>query len=104
METLNKISGEIKTLRAQLAKVFVGQEAAVEQLLIALLAGGHALLTGVPGLGKTKLVKSIAALLGLSFRRIQFTPDLMPADIIGGDVLEQDPETGRRSFRFQEGP
>lgn len=104
METVDKISGDMKTLRSQLAKVFVGQEAAVEHLLIALLSGGHALLTGVPGLGKTKLVKSIASLLGLSFRRIQFTPDLMPADIIGGDVLEQNPETGRRSFRFQEGP
>lgn len=104
METTDKISGEMVTLRSRLSKVFVGQEEAVEHLLIALLAGGHALLTGVPGLGKTKLVKSIAALLGLSFRRIQFTPDLMPADIIGGEVLEQDPETGRRSFRFQEGP
>lgn len=104
MEITNKISGEMKTLRERLSKVFVGQESAVEHLLITLLAGGHGLLTGVPGLGKTKLVKSIASLLGLSFRRIQFTPDLMPADIIGGDVLEQDSETGRRSFRFQEGP
>ncbi|MCQ2403206.1 MAG: MoxR family ATPase [Lentisphaeria bacterium] len=104
MDRIEKIARIMKTLRDELRKVFVGQDVAVEQLLIALLSGGHGLLTGVPGLGKTKLVKSLASLLGLSFRRIQFTPDLMPADIIGGDVLEQDPETGRRSFRFQEGP
>ena len=76
----------------------------MEQLLTALLAGGHALLTGVPGLGKTTLVKSLSRLLGLSFRRIQFTPDLMPSDILGGEFLEEDPETGRRRLRFQEGP
>ncbi len=76
----------------------------MEQLLTALLAGGHALLTGVPGLGKTTLVKSLSRLLGLSFRRIQFTPDLMPSDILGGEFLEEDPESGRRRLRFQEGP
>ena len=76
----------------------------MDQLLTALLAGGHALLTGVPGLGKTTLVKSLSRLLGLSFRRIQFTPDLMPSDILGGEFLEEDPETGRRRLRFQEGP
>lgn len=104
MERLRTISESMARLRTELAKVFVGQEEAVELLLVALLAGGHAMLTGVPGLGKTKLVRSVSALLGLSFRRIQFTPDLMPADIIGGEILEQDPETGRRAFRFQEGP
>lgn len=104
MERLRTISESMARLRTELAKVFVGQEEAVELLLVALLAGGHAMLTGVPGLGKTKLVRSVSALLGLSFRRIQFTPDLMPADIIGGEILEEDPETGRRAFRFQEGP
>ncbi len=104
MESIDRITQSMADLRRELSKVFVGQQGAVEQVLIALLAGGHGLLTGVPGLGKTKLVKSISALLGLSFRRIQFTPDLMPADIIGGDILEEDPETGKRSFRFQPGP
>lgn len=104
MKTIDSIAGELKRLRSELAKVFVGQDEVVSQLLITLLANGHALLTGVPGLGKTHLVKSLSQLLGLSFRRIQFTPDLMPADILGGEVLEQDPETGRRTFRFQEGP
>ncbi len=104
MKSIEAIAQELSELRSQLSKVFVGQEEVVSQLLITLLAGGHALLTGVPGLGKTHLVKSLSQLLGLSFRRIQFTPDLMPADILGGEVLEQDPETGRRTFRFQEGP
>lgn len=95
---------QLPLLCEQLRRVFIGQEEAVEQLLTALLAGGHALLTGVPGLGKTTLVKSLSRLLGLSFRRIQFTPDLMPSDILGGEFLEEDPETGRRRLRFQEGP
>ena len=104
MKRLDEITAQLKELRKELSKVFVGQNEVVSQLLITLLANGHALLTGVPGLGKTQLVKSLARLLGLAFRRIQFTPDLMPADILGGEVLEQDPETGRRTFRFQEGP
>ena len=104
MQTIDKISEELAQLRGELSKVFVGQDEVVTQLLVTLLANGHALMTGVPGLGKTQLVKSLSQLLGLSFRRIQFTPDLMPADILGGEVLEQDPETGRRNFRFQEGP
>ena len=103
-ERLKHTCQSLDTLRSELAKVFVGQKEAVEQILVALLAGGHALLTGVPGLGKTKLVKSLSQLLGLSFRRIQFTPDLMPADILGGEILEEDPESGRRRFRFLEGP
>ncbi|MGN0866404.1 MAG: AAA family ATPase [Oligosphaeraceae bacterium] len=103
-DRLNQTRHSLETLRAELSKVFVGQNEAVEQILVALLAGGHALLTGVPGLGKTKLVKSLSRLLGLSFRRIQFTPDLMPADILGGEILEEEPESGRRRFRFLEGP
>jgi MoxR-like ATPase len=97
-------ASSLSLLREQLRRVFIGQEEAVEQLLTALLAGGHALLTGVPGLGKTTLVKSLSRLLGLSFRRIQFTPDLMPSDILGGEFLEEDPESGHRRLRFQEGP
>ena len=91
-------------IRAELAKVLVGQKEVVENLLVTILAGGHAMLTGVPGLGKTMLVKSLAQLLSLSFKRIQFTPDLMPADIFGTEVLEIAQEDGKRTFRFIKGP
>lgn len=90
-------------LRSEVAKVIVGQEKVVEQLLLALAARGHAILVGVPGLAKTLLVQSISRALDLSFRRIQFTPDLMPADITGTEVLDRT-EEGSRSFRFVEGP
>lgn len=98
--TLNQL-GE---LRAAIAKAIVGQDAVVEQLLIGLLAGGHCLLEGVPGLGKTLLVRSLGQALALSFRRIQFTPDLMPSDILGTEILEEDHGTGKRHFKFQPGP
>ena len=91
-------------LRAEVGKVVVGQEDAVEGLVIALLAGGHALLVGVPGLAKTLLIRTLADALDLSFNRVQFTPDLMPGDITGTEVIEEDPESGRRSFRFVKGP
>ena len=91
-------------LRAAIGQAIVGQGAVVEQLLIGLLAGGHCLLEGVPGLGKTLLVRSLGEALKLDFRRVQFTPDLMPSDITGTDLLEQDPETGKRAFKFIEGP
>ena len=90
-------------IRAELAKVIVGQEEAVEQLLIALFAGGHGLLTGAPGLAKTLLVRSLASVLHLEFQRIQFTPDLMPADITGTEIL-QDSGDGGRELRFVRGP
>jgi MoxR-like ATPase len=90
-------------LRSEIQKVIVGHEALLEEVLIALIAGGHVLLEGVPGLGKTLLVKTLAATLDLRYSRIQFTPDLMPADIIGTNVVMQD-ETGRRFFEFQRGP
>jgi MoxR-like ATPase len=90
-------------VRAEIAKVIVGHADVVEGLLICLLCGGHALLEGVPGLGKTLLVKSLGAALHLDFSRIQFTPDLMPADIIGTRVVSQD-EVGHRYFEFQQGP
>ena len=88
----------------QLARVIVGQEEVIEQLLISLFSRGHCLLEGVPGLAKTLLVSTLARSLDLSFSRIQFTPDLMPADIVGTDVLEEDRATGQRQLRFLEGP
>ncbi|GGK05297.1 AAA family ATPase [Luteimonas terricola] len=91
-------------LRAAIGKAVVGQDAVVEQMLVALFAGGHCLLEGVPGLGKTLLVRSLGQALDLGFRRIQFTPDLMPSDILGTEILEEDHGTGRRSFKFQRGP
>ena len=93
-----------RTLRAELAKVIVGQDAVVEQLVIAMLAGGHCLLEGVPGLAKTLLVRSLADAMDLPFRRIQFTPDLMPADITGTDIIQEDPATGHRQLVFEPGP
>jgi len=91
-------------LREAIARVIVGQRDVVEQLLIGLIAGGHCLLEGVPGLGKTLLVRSLGQALALDFHRIQFTPDLMPSDIIGTEILEEDHSTGKRFFKFQRGP
>ncbi|TCZ64527.1 MoxR family ATPase [Roseicella aquatilis] len=93
----------LQRVRESVGRVIFGQEEVVEHTLITLLSGGHALLVGVPGLGKTKLVETLGAVLGLDARRVQFTPDLMPADIIGSEVLEET-EGGRRAFRFLPGP
>jgi MoxR-like ATPase len=93
----------VERIRGEVRRVMVGQEGLIDQVLIAFLAGGHVLLEGVPGLGKTLLVKTLAQTLDLTFARIQFTPDLMPADIIGTNVVMQDPG-GRRYFEFQRGP
>ncbi|MCK6491637.1 MAG: AAA family ATPase, partial [Planctomycetes bacterium] len=93
-----------RTLTEELAKVIVGQRQVVEEVLIALGAGGHALLEGVPGLAKTLLVSSVARATGLSFNRIQFTPDLMPSDITGTEVIREDRATGERSLTFLPGP
>nr|WP_229414626.1 MoxR family ATPase [Massilia arenosa] len=98
------LTGKVDALKASLGRVVIGQETAVESLLICLLAGGHALVEGVPGLGKTLLVKSLAQAASLHFRRVQFTPDLMPSDIVGTEILEEDHETRQRVFRFQQGP
>ncbi|OEC98301.1 MoxR family ATPase [Rhizobium sp. YK2] len=98
-----KALGDIARVREEVSKVIFGQESVVENTLLAVLAGGHALLVGVPGLAKTKLVTTLGAVLGLASNRVQFTPDLMPSDILGSEVMDQD-ETGRRSFRFVKGP
>lgn len=102
--SLERLNQKTTALRQELGKVVVGQNAVVEQLLIALLSKGHALLTGVPGLAKTLMVSSLARVLKLSFKRIQFTPDLMPSDITGTEVLQEDPTTRQRTFRFIQGP
>jgi MoxR-like ATPase len=94
---------DISRVREGVGRVIFGQESVVERTLVALLAGGHALLVGVPGLAKTKLVETLGIVLGMDARRIQFTPDLMPSDILGSEVMEQD-ELGKRSFRFIPGP
>ena len=95
---------KLGALRDAIARVIVGQRDVVEQMLIGLIAGGHCLLEGVPGLGKTLLVRSLGQALALDFNRIQFTPDLMPSDIIGTEILEEDHGTGKRYFKFQRGP
>lgn len=91
-------------LKAEIAKAIVGQEAIVENLLICLLSGGHCLLIGVPGLAKTMLVRTFAEALRIAFKRIQFTPDLMPSDITGTEIIEEDQATGKRSYRYVRGP
>src|SRR3954466_2033116 len=91
-------------LRQEIGKVIIGQNDVVDQLLIAMFCRSHCLLMGVPGLAKTLLVSTVSKILRLSYRRIQFTPDLMPSDITGTDVLQEDPETGRRLFQFMQGP
>ena len=93
-----------QTLEEQISRLIIGQREIVDSLLIALLAGGHCLLVGVPGLAKTLLIRTLSQALDLEFGRIQFTPDLMPSDITGTDVLEEDPQTGRKVFRFVKGP
>ena len=103
LRTLEMVRTGRQRIRAELAKTIVGQNEAVEQLLISLFAGGHCLITGAPGLAKTLLVKSIAQVFHLNFQRIQFTPDLMPADITGTELLEQD-EAGKRRMVFVKGP
>src|SRR5258708_2647738 len=90
-------------VREAVGRVIFGQDAVIEQALITLLAGGHGLLIGVPGLAKTKLVETLGTVLGMGWKRIQFTPDLMPADIIGSEVLEEG-DTGRRALRIIKGP
>ena len=103
-EALDQMHDKFAQLREQLAGVIVGQQEVSEQLLIGLLCRGHCILQGMPGLAKTMLVSTLSSLIDLSFRRVQFTPDLMPGDITGTEVLEEDHTTGKRVFRFVEGP
>jgi MoxR-like ATPase len=93
-----------ETMLGEIRKVIVGQDRVIEEVLIALFSRGHCLLVGVPGLAKTLLISTLADILHLDFNRIQFTPDLMPSDITGTDILQEDPETGRRGFQFLKGP
>src|SRR4051812_20075830 len=104
VQAVKEIAAAYERMADQIGKVIIGQHEVVEQLLMALFSRGHCLLVGVPGLAKTLLVSTVSKILHLSFKRIQFTPDLMPADITGTDILQDDPETGRRKFTFLPGP
>jgi len=104
LEAIRQLAKGYDVLKRQIRKVIVGQDTVIDQLLICLFAQGHCLLIGVPGLAKTLLIKTLASILDLDFKRIQFTPDLMPSDITGTDILEEDPETHQREFRFIKGP
>ncbi|HEY3429173.1 MAG TPA: AAA family ATPase, partial [Cyclobacteriaceae bacterium] len=103
-QSVNELIGKLNDLKKEIKKVIVGQEEIIDQLLITFLAGGHALLEGVPGLAKTLMIRSLSEAIDLRFRRIQFTPDLMPSDIIGTEILEEDHSTGKRFFKFNKGP
>lgn len=100
----DKLLAAAHRLRAEVAKRIVGQEQAIDEIIMSLLAGGHALLVGVPGLAKTLMIRSVSEAMDLAFRRIQFTPDLVPSDITGTEIMEEDSATGARSFRFVRGP
>lgn len=101
---IEEFAAKREAMLGEVRKVIVGQETVIEELLIALFAKGHCLLVGVPGLAKTLLISTLAEILDLDFNRIQFTPDLMPSDITGTDILQEDPATGRRKFQFLKGP
>ena len=104
VQQLKQLTEAVARLRRQVGQRIVGQEEVVDGILTAILSGGHALLIGVPGLAKTLMVQTVAETLHLSFNRVQFTPDLMPSDITGTDIIEEDLTTGRRAFRFVQGP
>src|SRR6056297_2360250 len=101
---VDTLSQKLQALKAEIGKVIIGQEQTVDQLLITFLAGGHALLEGVPGLAKTLMIRTLSNAIDLKFKRIQFTPDLMPSDIIGTEILEEDHTTGKKFFKFNKGP
>jgi MoxR-like ATPase len=104
IEEIEEFAARRDTMLAEIRKVIVGQDRVVEEVLIALFARGHCLLVGVPGLAKTLLISTLAEILDLDFNRIQFTPDLMPSDITGTDILQEDAATGKRQFQFLKGP
>lgn len=103
-QEVNELTQRLKRLKKEIGKIIIGQEETVDQLLITFLAGGHALLEGVPGLAKTLMIRTLAEAIDLNFKRIQFTPDLMPSDIIGTEILEEDHSTGKKFFKFNKGP
>ena len=104
VKLVEHLNDAIKNIKAEIAKVIIGQEEIIDQLLISLLSRGHCLLVGVPGLAKTLLIKTLAEVVDLKFSRIQFTPDLMPSDITGTELVEEDPVSKKRNFRFIPGP
>lgn len=103
-ESISEYINKLNALKSEIGKIIVGQTVIVDQLIVCLIAGGHALLEGVPGLAKTLLVRTLAQSIDVDFKRIQFTPDLMPTDIIGTEILEEDQSTGKRFFKFEKGP
>lgn len=103
-QEVSTLTGKLSDLKKEIGKVIIGQEETIEQLLITFLAGGHALLEGVPGLAKTLMIRTLSQAIDLNFKRIQFTPDLMPSDIIGTEILEEDQSTGKKFFEFKKGP
>jgi len=103
-EEINTLLEKLPFLKKEIGKIIIGQDETIEQILIALLSGGHALLEGVPGLAKTLMVRTLAKALNVKFNRIQFTPDLMPSDILGTELLEEDHNTGKKFFKFNKGP
>ncbi|MCH8913823.1 MAG: AAA family ATPase, partial [Planctomycetes bacterium] len=104
VEAVDRLRSAYGKVRKEIARVIVGQDEVLEQLLIALFAGGHCILEGVPGLAKTLMISTLSQALDLSFNRIQFTPDLMPSDITGTEVIQDDKSTGKRELRFIPGP
>src|SRR5205823_9058763 len=104
LDSIRKLRDAFNEIKAQMAKVIVGQDQVIEELLIALFSRGHCILEGVPGLAKTLMISTLSKTLSLAFSRIQFTPDLMPSDITGTEVIEENRSTGHREFKFLEGP
>lgn len=104
VKLVEQLSSTVKNLKNEISKVIVGQEEIIDQLLVSLFSKGHCLLIGVPGLAKTLLIKTLAEVMDLKFNRIQFTPDLMPSDITGTEIIDEDPITKKRNFRFIAGP
>src|SRR5882757_6525810 len=104
LEAIRRLKGAFQSIKQQLSRVIVGQDEVIEELLIAMFSRGHCILEGVPGLAKTLMISTLAKCLSLDFSRIQFTPDLMPADITGTEVIEENRSTGAREFKFLPGP
>src|SRR6266567_7764105 len=104
LESVRKLKDGFTSIRQQLSRIIVGQEEVIEELLISLFSKGHCILEGVPGLAKTLMISTLSRSLSLAFSRIQFTPDLMPSDITGTRIIEEDSETRRRDFKFLQGP